>query len=204
MGVVVTGAGGYVGGRLVAHLREAGVEVAPTARRPVPWLPDARPLDLVADDAGALVGLCEGRDAVIHLAGASEVRFGSDPDGALADTVVATRRLAEAARTAGVARMVFLSTFHVYGGRTDAGVVHEGLVPEPRHPYAVARLAGEHLAAGAGPDHVVTLRLTNSVGPPADPRARTTRDTAAVPSAIDRFCGIWSSDMPKRVMYSRA
>lgn len=168
--VVVTGAAGYVGGRLVEHLRAAGTTAVPTARRSVEWLPDARPLDLVAGDLDAVVGLLAGHEAVVHLAGASEVAFARHPDRALADTLVATRRVAEAAARAGVARLVLLSTFHVYGGRTDDGVVHEGLVPEPRHPYATARLAGEHLAAGAGPDHVVALRLTNSVGPPADVR----------------------------------
>jgi len=170
MSVVVTGAAGYVGGRLVRHLRDEGMAVVPTVRRPVPWLTGAHPVDLVAGDLGGLVGVLEGHDAVVHLAGASEVRAGAEPDAALAETVVATRRVAEAAVRAGVRRLVFLSTFHVYGGATDDGGVHEGVVPTPRHPYAFARLAGEHLAAGCGPDHGVALRLTNAVGPPVDAR----------------------------------
>lgn len=165
MSIVVTGAGGYVGGRLVDHLRHAGETVWPMVRRDAPWILQARrPIDLVTVDMDTLVGRLEGHDAVVHLAGANEVVFGRDPDRALADTVVATQRLAQAARRAGVPRFVYLSTIHVYGGRTDDGVVHEGIVPEPRHPYAIARLAGEHLAAGLGPDHVVSLRLTNAVG----------------------------------------
>lgn len=170
MSVVVTGAAGYVGGRLVRHLQDEGEVVVPTVRRPVPWLPGAHPVDLVAGDLGGLVGVLEGHDAVVHLAGASEVRAAAEPDAALAETVVAARRVAEAAVRAGVSRLVFLSTVHVYGGVTDGGVVHEGVVPAPRQPYAIARLAGEHLAFGAGPDHVVALRLTNAVGPPVDVR----------------------------------
>lgn len=170
MSVVVTGAEGYVGGRLVRHLQDGGEVVVPTVRRPVPWLPGAHSVDLVADDLGALVGVLEGHDAVVHLAGSNEVRAAAEPDAALAETVVATRRVAEAAVRAGVRRLVFLSTFHVYGGATDGGVVHEEVLPAPHHPYAIARLAGEHLAIGSGPDHVVALRLTNSVGPPVDVR----------------------------------
>lgn len=167
MGVVVTGAGGYVGGRLVQHLEQAGETVWPMVRSDAPWILRARrPIDLATVAMDTLVGRLEGMDAVVHLAGANEVVFAEDPDRALADTVLATQRLARAARQAGVSRFVYLSTFHVYGGRTDDGVVHEGLVPEPRHPYAIARLAGEHLAAGLGPDHVVSLRLTNAVGSP--------------------------------------
>jgi UDP-glucose 4-epimerase len=164
VGVVVTGAGGYVGGRLVQHL---GDDAVPTLRTPVPWLPDAVVADLRHDDLGPLLG---GADAVVHLAGASEVAFGREPDRAREETLAATRRVAEATAEAGVPRLVYLSTFHVYGGRTDDGVVHEDVVPEPIHPYAASRLEGEGLAAGLGPEHVVTLRLTNSIGPPVDPR----------------------------------
>lgn len=169
--VVVTGSGGYVGGRLVGHLTARGADVRPLVRRSVPWVSDGRVVRLVGGDLDELAGALEGHDAVVHLAGASEVRAAADPDGALADTVVASRRVAAAAVRAGVPRVVVLSTVHVYGSaRRDTSTVDEGVVPEPRHPYAVARLAGEHLVAGEGPDEVVVLRLTNGVGPPADAR----------------------------------
>lgn len=170
MKVAVTGAGGYVGGRLLASLAAERAEVVPLVRRPVPWVADGRPLDLAATDPGRIAEELAGCDAVVHLAGASEVRAAADPDGALADTVAATRRVAAAAATAGVGRLVFLSTVHVYGAAlADGAVVDETTVPEPRHPYAVARLAGEHLAVASGVPTTI-LRLTNSVGAPADRR----------------------------------
>jgi UDP-glucose 4-epimerase len=170
MTVVVTGAGGYVGGRLVQHLRGAGVDVVPLVRRPTPWLPGAEVVDLLGDPI-ALTERFAGHEAVVHLAGASEVRFPSD--GTLGDaygeTTSTTFDVAGAARRAGIDRFVFLSTFHVYGGRTDDGVVHEGVEPAATHPYARSRLYGEQLAAECGPDHLVTLRLTNSIGAPVHP-----------------------------------
>ena len=57
---------------------------------------------------------------------------------------------------------------HVYGARVrEDAVLTEDLRPEPRAPYAVARLASEHLVAAHGGDmEVVCLRLTNSLGAP--------------------------------------
>lgn len=169
--IAVTGAGGYVGGRVVQQLRSNGHTVLPLARRPVSWMPDARLLDLAQSDVGVIADALEDHAAVVHLAGASEVSASRDPDGALAETVAATRRVGQAAAQAGIPTFVYLSTVHVYGAALERdSVVDELSLPAPRHPYAVARLASEHLAAAAGLDSLVVLRLTNSVGAPVDPR----------------------------------
>lgn len=168
--VAVTGAGGYVGGRLVAHLARQGRAVRALSRRPAPWLPDAVPVDLAAGDDVDLVAALDGCDAVVHLAGASEVRFAADADTALAETVVAAQRVARASAAAGIDRVVVASTVHVYGAALRSGsTVDHRTVPQPRHAYAVARLAGEHLVAGSVPSPVA-LRLTNAVGAPVDGR----------------------------------
>src|SRR3546814_2666382 len=66
--------------------------------------------------------------------------------------------------------VVVASTVHVYGAALRPGAtVDHRTVPEPRHPYAVARLAGEHLVAGLVPSPVA-VRLTNAVGAPLDGR----------------------------------
>lgn len=107
----------------------------------------------------------------MHLAGEDELVAAREPERALADTVRAAQRLAAACRRAGVPRIVYLSTVHVYGARMVPGaVLDEALRCEPRSAYAIARLACEHaLAAALAPGtELVVLRLTNSVGAPAD------------------------------------
>lgn len=170
MTVLVAGAGGFVGGRLVPVLAARGVEVTALVRRPRPWLdhPGVRQVvvDLLDPEATAAV-VPAGASAVVHLAGPSEVHAAAHPERVLADTVAISANLGRAAAAAGAGRFVYLSTTHVYGTRVAPGaVLTEDLRPEPRHPYAIARLASEHVLAGIHPE-VVSLRLTNSVGAPA-------------------------------------
>lgn len=166
--IAVTGAGGYLGGRLVAHLASSGVEVRALVRRRRPWLdlPGVRQVVGDVDDVS-------GASAVVHLAGANEVAAAADPASTTADAVALAHRVASAAVAAGAARLVVASTVHVYGDRiADGACLREDLRCEPRHPYAIARLAAEHLAAAATAGtatEVVVLRVTNGVGAPADP-----------------------------------
>jgi UDP-glucose 4-epimerase len=167
--LAVTGAGGYLGGALVAAAdADPGLSVRAVLRESAPWLPGetVHITDLEHDAVAAF----EGIDVVVHLAGPNEVETARDPVGTLASAVSAARAVSDACVTAGVRRLVDLSTVHVYGAALSPGaVVDELTIPMPRHPYAIARLACEHMmAAGAGDTELVVLRLTNSVGAPAD------------------------------------
>jgi UDP-glucose 4-epimerase len=168
--VLVTGAGGYIGSGLVRTLASEGWEVRALVRERAPHLEVEQTVADLAD--GACVDACTGVEVVVHLAGENEVLAAREPASALGSTVLATERLVEAAAATGVKRLVYMSTVHVYGERmTDGALLTEDLRPEPRSAYAISRLASEHLAATlrpAGAD-VVVLRLTNSLGAPADP-----------------------------------
>lgn len=170
--VLVTGAAGYVGSGLVTTLREQGWEVRALVRDPAPHL-DLEPIvaDL-AEGGDAIDDACRGVEAIVHLAGENEIEAARAPAATLAATIVATERLVEAAVAAGVRRLVYVSTVHVYGARMiDGATLREDLRPEPRSIYAITRLASEHVAASLAGDRleVVVLRLTNAVGAPADP-----------------------------------
>jgi UDP-glucose 4-epimerase len=167
--LAVTGAGGYLGSRLVAELAGGPTAVRALVRGPIPWLAtdDQVVVDLLDPDAAVAEALA-GVDAVVHLAGHNEVVAAHDPDRALAETALIGRHVVRAAQEAGVGRLVYVSTIHVYGDRlAPDATVDEEVPPAPHGAYAIARLAVEHLVAD-GPNPVV-LRLSNAVGAPAHP-----------------------------------
>jgi UDP-glucose 4-epimerase len=172
MRTLVTGAGGYIGGGLVGVLGSQGWDVHALLRHPAPYLDVEHTIADLVKDIDALDAACRGVDTVVHLAGENEVLAARDPVSALAGTIVATERLVEAVGRAGIGRLVYLSTVHVYGTQmADGATLTEDLRLEPRATYAISRLASEHVVktlVPAGVD-VVVLRLTNSVGAPAHP-----------------------------------
>ena len=168
--LAITGAGGYIGSSVAAAAAGAGMEeVRCVVRGSEAGLPGRviRVVDL-REEAGPAVA---GADAVVHLAAPNEVLTASHPDAARSDTVEISRAVARACAAAGVRRVVYVSTVHVYGAAlTPGAVIGEDTHPRPKDPYAAARLSSEHelgrLAAGCD---VVVLRLTNAVGRPARP-----------------------------------
>jgi UDP-glucose 4-epimerase len=167
--IAVTGANGYVGSRLVAELAAEGTAARALARTRRDWVAtdDVRLVDLAAHVAPIADALA-GATTVVHLAGHNEVVAAEDPDRALGETAVMARHVVEAAAQAGVERVLFVSTVHVYGDHLVPGAeVDEATPTAPHGTYGIARLAVEHVV-GEAPDPVV-LRLTNAVGAPVHP-----------------------------------
>lgn len=150
--LLVTGAGGFAGRRLVRRLRAAGHAVTGLDRSLPPAAePAAQRLcaDLNApqDYASALRGV----DTVLHLAAATgkatpEEHFRSNANG--------TECLVEQCRAAGVARLLFVSTIAVK------------FPDKRRYPYAQAKERAEGLVRGSGLSFVIA-RPTILVGPGA-------------------------------------
>jgi UDP-glucose 4-epimerase len=174
--VLITGAGGYVGGRLAGTLVHDGWQVHGVVREPAPELNIAQTVcDLAAVERGVLAEAFAGAETIVHLAGEDEVLAAREPARALAETVVATQNVCEACAATSVKRLVYMSTVHVYGERIGSGVtLTEDLRAEPRSAYAISRLASEHVAATLAPRayELVIFRLTNSVGAPHHPGVR--------------------------------
>lgn len=107
MTIAVTGATGFVGQALLDRAAKAGLEVRALTRREqdprsgVEWVRG----DL--DDRAALKRLCQGAEAVIHVAG---VVNAPDADGFERGNVTGTLNVIEAARRAGVPRLVHVSS----------------------------------------------------------------------------------------------
>jgi nucleoside-diphosphate-sugar epimerase len=206
MNVLVTGATGQVGSRLVPRLIDAGESVRVLVRdaaRPTAVTLAARGAELVVGDltdADALRRAVDGQHAVVH----SAAIFRSLPDEqtAFAVNTHATVALAEAAFTVGASRFVFLSTSLVYGNG------HRGPQTEDAEPlpsafgghYPASKLAAERalrqLHADAGLDLRV-LRLAFVYGD-GDPHLESAMSRPAHPAARLRL--VHHADLAQAVL----
>jgi UDP-glucose 4-epimerase len=175
MRVLVTGALGYVGGRITQHLsHRKDIELRLIARaRGTAQLHGQHHSEILfgdilsdADNAAACVGI----DCIIHLAALNEIDSLDNPERALEVTSGGTLKLLKAAKKAGVKRCIYFSTAHVYGTPLE-GHISEKTLPRPVHPYAIThRVAEDFVLAELEKKTMegIVLRLSNAIGAPAD------------------------------------
>ena len=152
MRAYVTGASGFIGSHVVHTLREAGWEVGETF--------------VDVGDSAALEREMEGCDAVFHLA--ALYSFKGDPAEFSRVNVDGTRNVLEAARRAGVARVVHTSTCATCGPVEGRPAREDDAPPdwELTVPYKATKIAAERLALAASRDglDVVAVNPTTPVG----------------------------------------
>ncbi len=88
--------------------------------------------------------------------------------------VVGTLNVLDAAKKAGVRRVVYASSASIYGD-TEALPTSESMAPDPLSPYAVSKLAGEKYCQVFSRVHgleTVCLRYFNVFGPRQDPKSQ--------------------------------
>src|SRR5262249_51271212 len=123
------------------------------------------------NNRNSLDAACRAQDMVVHLAAMNEQDCERDPVLALKSNGIATLTLLQAAQSAGVRRFVYLSTSKVFGAN-PTGTIDESSVPRPKNHYAIThRLAEDYVvsAHNNGQLQGIVLRLSNSLGAPADP-----------------------------------
>jgi len=143
--ILITGAAGRIGAMLRPRLAGPGrtlrlLDVAPLTARSGEEIIRASVTDLAA-----LTRACTGADAVIHLGGLS----GEAPWDRIAEVNIGgTYVVFEAARRAGVGRVVFASSSHAVGFTPASEFpVPDYAFPAPDTYYGVSKAAGEALAA---------------------------------------------------------
>lgn len=175
MKIAVTGARGFLGKYLVNELVNAGHQVRAWSRTPpsgetpngeaVTWIRGS------LDDADSIDQLTAGADVILHSAlfrtGSSFIDTAADPIRFYQTNVIGTHRLIESAVTAGVRRMVSISS----------GAVHDRIVPgrplDETHPlwpgslYGAAKASIEtlvHAYGLSGALNICSLRPTAIYG----------------------------------------
>ena len=159
MKCLVTGCAGFIGSTLTDRLLSDGHEVVgidsftsfygQDAKRSNLISATAHPnfelaeVDLVEDDLEALL---DGVDIVYHLAGQPGVRgcWGDRFAPYARNNVMATERLLHHCAGRPLKRFVFAGSSSIYGDAPDLPW-SETTCPVPRSPYAITKLAAEHL-----------------------------------------------------------
>lgn len=169
MKTLVTGANGFIGRALCAHLAALGHQVVPAVRRPGSR-PDERLL--TDEDTAAWLDALQDCDSVVHLAGRAHVmrEHTNDPLTAFRTAnVQASLTLAQRSAIAGVRRLVFVSSIKVNGEYTEPGFSFTpDDPPNPQDPYAISKWEAEQglqqIAHATGLE-LVTIRPPLVYGP---------------------------------------
>ena len=163
MKALVTGAAGFVGHYLLAHLADFGDETVATDRA------TGGP-DLL--DSAALTALfaAERPEVVYHLAGQADVgRSWQEPLATFRANAEGTLNVLAAAREAGVRRVVTVTSADVYGRVSPEDLPLSEQAPlQPVSPYAASKAAADLVAqqafVGQGQE-VIRVRAFNHLGP---------------------------------------
>ena len=193
--VLVTGADGFIGSHLVEALDRRGAEITALSLYNsfdfYGWLDDLTP-DALARircvrgdvcDAAFVRRLLAGQHVVFHLAALIAIPHSYlAAQSYVATNIVGTLNVLEAAREAGVQRVVHTSTSEVYG--TAQSVPIDELHPlHGQSPYAASKIGADMMAEAFARSFdlgVVILRPFNTFGPRQSERA-------VIPSLIRQF-----------------
>jgi UDP-glucose 4-epimerase len=146
---LVTGGAGFIGSNVVGLLVEEGYDVAVLDslatgyRRNLEPFPRVRLYEGDVRDERAVGEAMEGAEVVFHLAASvGNTRSIENPVDDSETNVVGTLRVLEAARRAGVGRVVYSSSAAIFGELRRLPIDEEHPA-EPDTPYGVSKLAGE-------------------------------------------------------------
>jgi UDP-glucose 4-epimerase len=179
MRVLVTGGAGFIGSHIAEAYVGRGSRVVvldnfSTGKREnlAGFAGDIELIEGDVRDATLLARAAQGCDVVFHQAAIVSVPYSvSHPEESNSVNIQGTLNVLQAARSAGVRRVVFASSAAVYGDEPTLPK-HEAMLPSPISPYGVEKLTGEHYLAvwsrvfGV---ETVALRYFNVFGPRQDP-----------------------------------
>ena len=179
---LITGIAGFIGSSIARGLLAEGAEV-----RGIDNMSSgkAHNLDSIrsqiefreADicDAAAVEEACKGVEYVFHQAAIPSVPLSvADPVGTNEPNLNGTLLVLEAARKAGVKRLMYAASSAAYGDSPELPKT-EAMLPAPISPYAVQKVAGEHYLASYARVYgleTVALRYFNVFGPRQDPSSQ--------------------------------
>lgn len=174
MKALVTGGAGFIGSNLVDTLIDKGWEVividdeSSDAHEQFYFNPKAKYLKFSITNYKAIRPCFEGVDYVFHLAAESRIQPAiQNPTHAVHVNAVDTCNVLQAAREAGVKRVIYSSTSSAYGLKNEPPLV-ETMPKDCLNPYSVSKTAGEELCKMYNDLfglETITFRYFNVYGP---------------------------------------
>ncbi len=176
---LVTGGAGFIGSHIAETLVERGDRVRVFDNLSTGHMSNMEAfLDRIEfikgdlTDAAAVAEAVEGVDCIFHEAALASVpRSVETPLDTNAACVTGTLTLADAARRAGVKRLVYAASSSAYGDQPTSSK-RETDLPAPISPYGAAKLAAEYYCRAFTATYgfeTVCLRYYNVFGPRQDP-----------------------------------
>lgn len=183
MKALVTGGSGFIGSHVVDKLRDKGVEVRvydgimPSFRKDIEFYQGS------ILDSTSLQFAMSGIDAIFHLAAVADVKdVYNDPHYSESINVRGTINVLEAARRAGIKRVIYGSTTWVYS-EAEANEVNEKTpLHAPSHLYTATKLTGEYYCQSYSKLYGAEVTILR-YGIPYGPRAR---DGAVIPIFVKK------------------
>jgi nucleoside-diphosphate-sugar epimerase len=169
--ILVTGAAGLIGGRLVSRLAAKGADVIATDRRGAEAPPGAGWVTVDLTDAPSLLALMRDAQvrAVVHAGAISGPMVAAgDPHQVMWVNVGGALNIAEAALRTGVERLIALSSAGVYGPQATLDPVREDAPLNATDIYGASKIAAETVLRAYRHDHglpAIVLRPSSVYGP---------------------------------------
>ncbi len=169
--IAITGGTGYLGSRIAEYLLKNGYQVIVLSRKEnknlPPWLQNITKI-VDYNDKASIINALNSVHCLIHLMSLNEIEAKERPEEAVYVNVYLTEVVLQAAIQAGVKRVQYFSTVHVYGSPL-AGMIDESHKTMPAHPYSVVHRAAEEFVMEkiiTGRLEGVIFRLSNGFGYP--------------------------------------
>jgi len=191
MKILITGGAGFIGSHIVEHYQDRADEIRVLDNLRTGYRHNLDGLrhtfiEGSITDRALVKKAVEGVDMIFHLAALVSVPESMGKPGECVDiNVHGLLNVLEEASAAGVRKLVFASSAAIYGDNPTVPKLEE-MLPEPRSPYAITKLDGEHYLAmfqREGLLETAAIRFFNVFGPRQDPKGAY---AAAVPIFIEK------------------
>ena len=164
--VLITGASGLVGGRLVQYLKKKKIKITATSRKKIIQT-RFKYSKINWESSSSLKKLCKNKNIIINCAGYDLNKSKNKRKTFLVNSIKA-QKLFKAAQNSGVNYFIFLSSAHVYRNNLT-GIINEKVRPNASGIYGLSKLDGEKkLKKIEKRTKLLILRPSNLFGHPSN------------------------------------